>query len=113
MYYISGPMRGYPEDNFPMFNQCAEELRNKGLAVENPADHFGGKRGLPRYKYLAADVLALLKCDVIVLMPGWLHSEGACLEAQIALDTHKPSFMWRPGHDLIYLSRETLESMLV
>lgn len=87
-------MRGVPEDNYPAFTACAKALREQGHTVVNPAEHFGGDRGLPRHKYLAADVVALLGCGGIVLLQGWGASEGARLEAQIALDRGFTFFRW-------------------
>ena len=37
--YLAGPMRGYPEDNYPHFNEMAAELRKLGYAVFNPAEN--------------------------------------------------------------------------
>ena len=36
--YISGPMSGLPELNFPAFHAAAASLRAKGLDVVNPAE---------------------------------------------------------------------------
>lgn len=36
--YISGPMSGLPDLNFPAFNAAAQQLRELGLDAVNPAD---------------------------------------------------------------------------
>jgi hypothetical protein len=36
--YLSGPMTGLPDLNFPAFNAAASALRAKGLNVINPAE---------------------------------------------------------------------------
>lgn len=36
--YISGPMTGLPEKNFPAFNAEANRLRALGFDVVNPVD---------------------------------------------------------------------------
>lgn len=36
--YIAGPMRGYPEFNFPAFNEATAKLRAEGHDVFNPAE---------------------------------------------------------------------------
>jgi len=36
--YISGPMTGLPEHNFPAFHAAAERLRKAGWEVNNPAE---------------------------------------------------------------------------
>ena len=90
--YLSGPMKGYPESNFPAFNATAAALRAKGLEVVNPAEIDPGvpepEEG-PEWKdfynaCMRADIKALLGCQVIALMPGWERSSGAQLELHIA-----------------------------
>lgn len=91
--YLSGPMRGYPENNFPAFNAFAAALRARGHYVVNPAEIDPGmprpKEDSPSWQafYLAclrADIKALCDCEVIALMPGWERSGGAHLELHIA-----------------------------
>lgn len=109
--YISGlgPMTGLPDFNFPAFREAAKALRALGWEVEDPSEHFGGSTDLPRYKYLAADVVSLVtKCDAIAFLPGWWESEGAKLEAQIALDRGYDLYDWDEGH-LDPLTREQVE----
>ena len=36
--YLAGPMRGYPEFNFPAFHAAAAKLRAEGHTVFNPAE---------------------------------------------------------------------------
>jgi len=38
VYYISGPMTGLPEHNFPAFNAAAAYYRERGFEVINPAE---------------------------------------------------------------------------
>lgn len=80
--YISGPMTGLPEFNYPAFNAKAAELRASGRAVINPAEH--DEPGLPWSEYLRKDIRALMDCSVIHLLPGWSRSKGALLELHIA-----------------------------
>ena len=91
--YLSGPMTGYPDSNFPAFHATAAALRAKGLDVVNPAEVEPGmpqpKEDSPDWKdfyntCLRADIKALVDCQAIALMPGWEHSSGAHLELHIA-----------------------------
>ena len=91
--YLSGPMKGYPESNFPAFNAFAAALRARGHEVVNPAEIDPGmpqpEEGSPGWQafYLAclrADIKALCDCEAIALMPGWERSSGAHLELHIA-----------------------------
>lgn len=83
--YISGPMRGYPEHNYPLFNAVAKSLRENGYEVVNPAENFDGRRDLEQSVYLRKDVAQLsTQCSAIFMLPGWQNSEGARLEYAIA-----------------------------
>jgi hypothetical protein len=81
--YISGPMTGLPEFNYPAFNAAAAALRASGLDVVNPAEK-DLPLGLPWATYLRHDLVDLIGCEAIVMLPGWLDSKGACLERHVA-----------------------------
>lgn len=98
--YLSGPMTGFPEFNYPLFNKVAQAWRTEGHYVLNPAEHFDGdynhKGGRPAY--LRADMTDLLEAEAIALLPGWENSSGAKLELAIArelglhvLDARRPA----------------------
>lgn len=80
--YISGPMTGLPELNFPAFNAAAAALRALGHAVVNPADL--NPAGASWQACLRADIKALCDCDTLALLPGWEGSPGAHLELHVA-----------------------------
>jgi hypothetical protein len=82
--YISGPMSGYPDWNFPAFHEAEENLRSLGYRVLNPARNFGGRTDLPREKYMREDITMLLEADTVFALPGWGASRGAQLEIAIA-----------------------------
>ena len=82
--YISGPMTGHENHNFPAFHAAAERFRLAGWEVANPAENFGGRTDLPRETYLRADMAMLARCDAIALLPGWERSVGATLETVVA-----------------------------
>lgn len=81
--YLSGPMTGYADFNFPAFNAAASDLRAKGFKVINPADH-GVVEGAEWVDYLRTDLAHLTECERIHLLPGWSKSKGAQLELQVA-----------------------------
>lgn len=88
--YLSGPMTGYPDFNFPRFNELARKLRFLGFPVLNPAD-FGGD---PKHSWehcLARDLTLLPHADVILLLEGWDQSNGAGLEFDTAIGLGKPA----------------------
>ncbi len=81
--YLAGPMRNYPDFNFPEFHKYAALLRAEGHEVFNPAE-----LGLPQ-----SDMRAILaveldwicrEAEAVALMPGWSKSRGARAEAALA-----------------------------
>lgn len=81
--YISGPMTGLPDLNFPAFHAAAKRWRDLGHEVRNPAE-INPDSSMSWEMCLRADVRALCDCDTIVLLPGWEKSKGAHLELHIA-----------------------------
>lgn len=81
--YISGPMSGLPEQNFPAFHAAAAQLRAAGHQVINPAE-INEDTTLSWEQCLRADIKALCDCDVIAMLPGWENSKGAHLEVHVA-----------------------------
>ncbi len=81
--YISGPMSGIKDWNFPAFDQAACLLRSLGYRVINPAD-FGSD---PRFTWadsIGRD-LSIMPCvKLVCLLPGWEDSEGSRLERVVA-----------------------------
>ncbi len=82
--YISGPMTGLPDFNYPAFAERAAAWRAKGWTVRNPADHFGGAQDRTYAEYMRADVADLLAVSAIAMLPGWEKSRGANLEIGLA-----------------------------
>lgn len=83
--YLSGPMSGRPELNFPAFHAAAKTLRDKGLSVTNPAEIK--PEGDPSWSAcMRADLKAMLDCCTVALLPGWEDSKGANIEARLALN---------------------------
>jgi hypothetical protein len=94
-------MRGIPEFNFPAFFKAADELREQGFEVFNPAqrdnDHHGTdiskgnatgdedlateQHGFNLREALGADLAWICaEADAIALLPGWEKSKGATAE---------------------------------
>jgi Domain of unknown function (DUF4406)/Domain of unknown function (DUF6378) len=82
--YIAGPMTGFTDHNYPLFNALAAHLRSHGFTVKNPAENFGGDQARERCEYMQLDLKMLLDAEAIVLMPGWRDSEGSRMEAAVA-----------------------------
>lgn len=110
--YIGGPMRGYPEYNFPAFDEAEARLVALGWRVKSPAAHddamgFDRTRDLAdqpgmkggRFDLQTAfvwDVTQIAKTDAIVLLPGWEKSSGATTELQVARLLGKKTYTYNP-----------------
>lgn len=83
--YLSGPMTGYVDDNFPAFHEAAENLRDFGLVVINPAENVGGHQDMTAEWFLGLDITMIVtRADMVVVLPGWERSRGAKLEVLVA-----------------------------
>lgn len=98
IYYISGPMTGLPEFNYPMFEAVASELRGMGYDIVSPheTDEIqGNEPGSQTWEwYMRHALRGLLTCNAIVMLPGWTRSKGARRELDIALDTGMALLKW-------------------
>lgn len=82
MIYISGPMSGLQENNYPAFESVYQKLKPFCISPHNIHD---GADNLSYEGYLARDVIALItKCNEILMLNGWENSRGAKLEFAIA-----------------------------
>ena len=79
--YISGPMTGYPDFNYPAFHAAEQHLADLGHEPLNPARH-------PKQEtwadYLRLDLVDVLAADAVAVLPGWECSRGAVLEVHVA-----------------------------
>lgn len=82
--YISGPMTGILDFNFPEFKAKAAELRALGCDVVNPMEH-GEDECTEWADFLRKDIRLLVDCNAIHMLPGWTNSKGARLEHHIAV----------------------------
>lgn len=82
--YLSGPMTGLPDYNYPAFNALAAALRGRGFVVNNPAE--AGSIGRSWEECMRAAIRMLCGSDVVVALPGWENSRGAKIEVGLATD---------------------------
>jgi hypothetical protein len=83
--YLSGPMSGYPLQNYPLFRKVAAELRSDGHEVYNPAEYVHAEPEFPLRKAFAEYAQFIcLEADAIVLLPGWESSLGVSAELALA-----------------------------
>ena len=102
--YVAGPMRGYPEFNFPAFHAAAKRLREEGHTIFSPAEkdeevhgaefskqfktgslEDATSMGFSLRRALGDDLKWICKeADGIYLLRGWEHSKGALAEKATA-----------------------------
>lgn len=98
--YLAGPMRGYVDFNYPLFNAVARYLRHCGLTIENPAEsdaevHERAEAAKhPLSVYMERDLADVARTDAVLVLPGWEQSEGATIEVTVA---------WMLGHPVYAL----------
>jgi Domain of unknown function (DUF5664)/Domain of unknown function (DUF4406) len=88
--YISGPMTGYEDRNFPAFRDEHRRLASHGYEVLDPSENFGGVTDLPRSRYMREDIAHVLEAQWVSVLPGWSGSKGARLEVALALELGIP-----------------------
>ena len=87
--YISGPMTGLPEFNYPAFHAATELFEEAGYKVYNPARDYkydGALESFPvrdAFKYYCNFITEV--ADEIYMLKGWEKSIGARAEHALAL----------------------------
>lgn len=82
--YLSGPMTGIADFNFPAFANAAAAWREAGFDVRSPHEAFGGDKTRAYAEYIREDVRMMLDCTAIAMLPGWEASRGARMELHLA-----------------------------
>lgn len=101
--YLSGPMRGIKDFNFPAFFEAAKVLEAGGNEVFNPAardiekygfqiakSETGDPKDISHLGFTLREAMAedtnkiCTWADAIVLLPGWERSKGAVAEKTLA-----------------------------
>ncbi len=82
--YLSGPMTGLPDLNYPRFHEVASKLRAAGNIVYSPAE-FSHHGDFPiRQAFAEYTSFICNRADTIVMLEGWEASKGALAEKALA-----------------------------
>lgn len=124
--YISGPMRGVPEWNRPLFDRVTAQFRAEGHSVLNPAE-WAEHNGWAFNEYLSRDLHMMMGqkyISSIIMIPGlgpgikrldWRESEGACVELFCAVTVKGAvAYEWREANVLrpLKVTRDELLNLI-
>jgi Domain of unknown function (DUF6378)/Domain of unknown function (DUF4406) len=116
--YLAGPMRGYPEFNFPAFYRAAKVLRELEYEVLSPAEHDlalgfnpseNSLEGFDMQASMEWDLRAVLDSEAVVLLPGWRESTGVGVEVVVAKAVGRELLEY-PGLKAVQEEHVTLEA---
>ena len=115
-WYLSGPMTGRPQFNFPAFRSATYDLRAQGLEIISPAEedtpaikaaavesvdgaYVDGKVGGETWgQILGRDVTVVAdRIRGMILLPGWAQSRGTKLECYVNILCGGTFAVYRPA----------------
>jgi nucleoside 2-deoxyribosyltransferase len=112
IYYVSGPMTGYPDFNYPAFHRCCNRLRPMGFKIISPHEIKAPTQAFENE--LAQWEWYMRQCEEqftkvtggIIMLRGWPESSGANRELGWALARALPVYLYleTPGR-LVRMSR--------
>lgn len=93
LVYLAGPYTATGDksvdDHIEQARRVAVELWDKGYYVITPhlnTAHFEKYCQVADWStFMEGDLRMIAACDVVVLLPGWRQSRGACIERNYAL----------------------------
>jgi hypothetical protein len=88
--YISGQISGLPERTYrTKFANAKIELQSRypGAEIICPVHDIDHSKHEDKWEeYMKIDVIELMKCDAIAVMPDFINSRGAIIELGLAMD---------------------------
>jgi hypothetical protein len=83
--YIAGPVSGMPNSNKEAFAKATKTFRDAGHIVVNPLELCHDLKEEEWQKCMKRCIVALMDCELIILLEGWNKSTGATIEYQLAV----------------------------
>lgn len=99
-YYLSGPMSGYTDYNYPYFEEVTQLFRSAGVKVESPhenpwpKDHTTMKPDELWLTMMKMTVDQMNQCQGIILLRGWPQSKGVRVELAFAMQEGWPIYYY-------------------
>lgn len=85
--YLSGPLSGWEDNNYPLFHEVAAILREAGYAVVNPAEGPDDAPADATWQWwMRRAIAAMMTADAVAGLPDWTTSQGARTEIDLALN---------------------------
>lgn len=81
--YIAGPMTGYPEANYPAFNEAEENLKHVGYETVNPVNVHEPEQ-CHYVDLLREDLIQMFTAHGVAVLDNWWESAGARNEVHVA-----------------------------
>lgn len=110
VYYLSGPMSGYPNYNFDAFQRTVDRLRPIGFKIVSPHEVSPPDWSLSEKEIWTVQMAKcreqMALCNAAIMLRGWPESRGALIELDYALEHKWPIYLYleNPGR-LIRMSR--------
>ena len=91
--YISGPMTGYENNNYPAFFAAEEQLKQAGYDVINPARNTPPDPATATWEsFMRMAIKQVCDADFVARLDGWEFSKGANIEIDLAHKICVPVF---------------------
>lgn len=103
--YTAGPYSANTkeriEHNVQVAHDVAEELWQMGFAVICPQKNSAFMKG-EWEDFMSGDIEIIMRCDGVVMLPGWEDSRGATLEYNEAIDNSISVYFWPESKNELY-----------
>lgn len=83
--YVAGKITGMEQEAKARFDLAEAILTEKGFEVVNPMS-LPHDHDLHWHNYMKECIQALCKCDAIYMLNNWIHSRGARIEQNLAVE---------------------------
>jgi hypothetical protein len=96
LVYLCGPYSGQTEKNIFQARETAKQIWEAGFTAVTPhlnTYNFHLDCKCTYQDYIEGDLEILSRCDYLLLLPGWEHSQGAKIELEKAKQMGMPIFL--------------------